>query len=559
MGASPTSAAPVRADRPPARGLRPAPARRRVPLEAVAAAVAGVVAVVWAVWQPPVRDLAAQLFRVDQQRDVGFHVVNTFWYGGHHTLNYSALFEPIAATLGVGATGVLAAMATAACSAALLRRWAGAAAWPGALWLAVATTTSLFTGRLAFALGAAFATAACLAAQRRRTVPTVVLGVLTGATSGVAAALTALAGLAAILGAREAAARRAAVPLAVAPACTVVALALAFPVEGDAPFSTRQLAACVAAGLAVWLAATPADRVVRTGALLYVAAGLLAFAVPTPVGGTVERLGGLVGGPLVLTLLLRRRRDGTLPAWLRRPAGVVAVAAGLLVAAGWQWDATRIDVRDALGPGEPSTRASFYAPLLRELDRRSTAPARVEIPFTAMHHEARWVARRVPIARGWLRQLDRARNPLFYDGPLTSARYERWLRASGIAWVALPDTPLDHSAVEEARIVRTRPPYLREVWRSPRWRLFSVAGSPGLASGPGRVAEVAADRVVVDARRPGRVVLRFRHTRLWEVTAGDACVGPAPGGWTALDVRRAGRVVVQARAGAPARGRCAPG
>ena len=48
--------------------------------------------------------------------------------------------------------------------------------------------------------------------------------------------------------------------------------------------------------------------------------------------------------------------------------------------------------------------------------RAAAGPFRVEIPFTANHWEARWVAPAVPLARGWERQLDGKRNPLFYDG-----------------------------------------------------------------------------------------------------------------------------------------------
>ena len=41
--------------------------------------------------------------------------------------------------------------------------------------------------------------------------------------------------------------------------------------------------------------------------------------------------------------------------------------------------------------------------------------------------EAAFVAPVVPIARGWSRQVDTARNPLFYDGPLDADEYEQWL------------------------------------------------------------------------------------------------------------------------------------
>ena len=100
----------------------------------------------------------------------------------------------------------------------------------------------------------------------------------------------------------------------------------------------------------------------------------------------------------------------------------------------------------------------------------------MEIPFTDNHWESRWVAPRVPLARGWERQLDRQRNALFYDGrPLTAARYRRWLDDNAVRFVALPDAPIDYSAAREAGSCARARPYLREVWRDAHWRVFAVA------------------------------------------------------------------------------------
>jgi hypothetical protein len=401
-----------------------------------------------------------------------------------------------------------------------------------------------------FALGMAFGVGACLAAQRGRPTLAAVLGIATGATSAVAAAFVALAGVALAVGGGGARQRRHGAVLAVAPAATVLAISSAFPVEGDAHFGPVTLAASIAGGVSVWAAAARTDRVLRAGALLYVAGCGLAFLVPTPLGGTVGRLAALVTGPLVITLLLARRRAGTLPTPLTRPPGRAALALGLVLALGWQWGAVRRDVHDALAPAyAPSTREAFYAPVVEEIERRSRGPTRVEIPFTATHYEALWVARRVSIARGWLRQLDRAHNPLFYDGRLTTARYGRWLRENGISWVALPNAPLDDSARQEVRVIRARPPYLQEVWRSPDWRLFRVPSSHGLFSGPGRLVRLGDDGLVLDAHRPGRLLIRVRWSRYWHVASGEACVAPVRGRWTAVQAARPGRIRITTQFG----------
>jgi len=155
----------------------------------------------------------------------------------------------------------------------------------------------------------------------------------------------------------------------------------------------------------------------------------------------------------------------------------------------------------------------------------------------------------MPIARGWLRQFDRAYNPLFYDGRLTAARYGRWLRENGVSWVALPAAPLDDSARQEVRVIRARPPYLQEVWRSRDWRLFRVRSSPGLLTGPGRLVRVDDDGLVLDAHRAARLVLRVRYSRYWHIASGAACVSPARGGWTAVHAARSGRISITAQFG----------
>jgi hypothetical protein len=521
-------------------------------MELTVSAVAGAIAVAWALWMPPVRDLAAQTFRVEQYEALGPQIWNNLWYGGHDTPGYSVLFPPLAALLGIGTTGVLAAMSAAACFAALAHHHAGAAAWPGALWFAAATATNLFTGRVVFATGLALGLGACLAAQRGRLVLTGALGALAAATSPVAGVFVALAGIALVVASTSGRARRLGVELAAAPAITVAAIALFFPVEGTAEFGAVSLAGAATGALAVWAAAPAGDRILRMGAVLYIAGCALTFALPTPLGGTSGRLAAMLTGPLVLTLLLARRRAGALPAAAGRPAVLVAAAVGLAVAAGWQWGSTRLDVHDAVAH-ERTTRAAYFAPLVGEIRRRSAGPVRVEIPFTRMHYEALWVAGDVPLARGWLRQLDRAHNPLFYDGRLTAARYERWLRHNGVSWVALSAGPLDRSARDEARVIRSGSSYLRQVWQSPDWRLFTVLGSPGLATGPARLERIEGDGLDLSARRRGRVLVRVRHTPYWRVTAGAACIGRAPDGWTEVRAARPGRIAIRARLGPLAR------
>jgi hypothetical protein len=196
--------------------------------------------------------------------------------------------------------------------------------------------------------------------------------------------------------------------------------------------------------------------------------------------------------------------------------------------------------------GDPSTRAAYHAPLVRFLAGRPGS-FRVEIPFTANHWEAAYVAPRIPLARGWERQLDRRYGALFYDGSLDAARYRAWLDEHAVAYVALPDAELDASARDEARLIERGLPYLRPVWHDAHWRVFAVRRPASLVEGAATTIDLGPDGFAIDARRRGIALVRVHHSRWWTVTRGHACVERAPGDMTRLRVLAAGTIRVQAR------------
>ncbi|MCA1689000.1 MAG: hypothetical protein LC720_00660 [Actinobacteria bacterium] len=149
------------------------------------------------------------------------------------------------------------------------------------------------------------------------------------------------------------------------------------------------------------------------------------------------------------------------------------------------------------------------------------------------------------LARGWERQLDIADNGLFYVPDLTAGAYAAWLRATGVAYVALPDAPLDYSARAEAGLIRSGLPFLRLVGRLRHWRVYAVSAPRRLASPPARLTALGPDRFTMAFARPGTSVVRLRFSDYW--TAPGACVGRAPGGFTAVRSERPGRVSVTAR------------
>ena len=102
-------------------------------------------------------------------------------------------------------------------------------------------------------------------------------------------------------------------------------------------------------------------------------------------------------------------------------------------------------------------------------------------------------------------------------------------------FVALPDVALDYAAKAEARLVRAGVPGLRPVWHSAHWRVYAVAGAPGLVSGPARLlSSGGAD--VTRSRRPraGVVVVRERYVDGLARRARRRGGQRAPGGWLRL-------------------------
>ena len=113
---------------------------------------------------------------------------------------------------------------------------------------------------------------------------------------------------------------------------------------------------------------------------------------------------------------------------------------------------------------------------------------------------------RVMLARGWERQLDVDRNGLFYGAPAAqdAAATARGCPTHAIAYVALPDAPLDYSGERRgAPRAQRGPHYLREVWRSRHWRLFEVRGAAPLAQPPSAVTRLSSDSFTLRAPDAG--------------------------------------------------------
>ena len=536
---------------------------------ALALAVSVPLALAYLLWQPPSGDLAAATYRANLFSRVGFTLWDNGWYGGHYLPGYSLLSPALGALLGEHLLLALSAVASAALFGLLVARAfdAGGARVAAAVF-ALGICVELLSGRVAYDLGLAIGLLALVALQRERVAVATGLAALTSIASPVAGAFLALAGLAVVLAARPRRARtharerarggvaaittqvrsgaaamtaraRGGAAITAAALAPIALLTVAFPEGGYEPFAPSVFWPGLAGVLAIALVLPRlrgelrpgTESALRWGAWLYAAALVGSYVLRTPVGSNAARLGELIATPLVAGAL-----------WQRHRLALALLAPVLLY---WQLETPLNDF--AALAGDPSVNASYYAPLLTELDGLAAgAPLRVEIPQTGAHWESVYVPRQgtVLLARGWERQLDTRYASLFYEPQLSPAAYRAWLAENAVAYVALPDVRLDYSATAEGALIKHGLPYLHEVWRAAHWRLFAVRGARALAQSPAVVSAIGSDSFTLRAPTPGRFEVRVRFTPYWALLSGAGCVSEAPGGWTLLQARAAGTIRV---------------
>ena len=261
---------------------------------------------------PRSEDLAAHLLRAKLFATEGFGIWNNWWYAGHNVPGYSVLFPPLGALLTPQVAGAIAIVPSAALFESMAHRRFGPDAWLGALWFGAATGTSLFTGRLTFAFGLLPALGTAFALQRRRTGMAVALAAITALASPVDGVFAALTGVAQAAGAyiqeRRLAAALPGIYVVIASALPVLALAVAFPEGGIEPFAFSALWPLILISAAFVLLLPRRDLALRAGAALYAIGCVLSFAIASPVGSNVARLGPLIAGPLAALLLWPRRK-----------------------------------------------------------------------------------------------------------------------------------------------------------------------------------------------------------------------------------------------------------
>src|SRR4051812_3495041 len=505
----------------------PAPERHsRVPARLAGVGVESwfvglVISVCCWLFAPKQSDLAAAAFRSDLFKDHGLLMYNAQWYGGHHLLGYSLLSPPLGAWLGPMLLGAVCTVVSVVLFERIVAlEFGGWAARAGALTFAVTAGASLLVGRIAFQLGMALGLLAVYLAQRNRWALACVAAALSALGSPLAGLFLALAATAWTLATRRWVRGALLVGCSLVPA---LVLQYAFREGGTFPYARISWLQAVATGVACLLALPRLEKPLRLGFLLFLGLTLFAYVVPSPLGGNVNRVGTIFAGPLLVCALWGYRN------WVMFAVAQLAFA----------W-AIQPVVRDLPDAGGPMTTPSYYAPLRAEL-ARLPGPLRLEIPPTRNHWEGVYIGEHFMIARGWERQLDQKYAHLFYGTVITPANYRHYLSHSAVQYVALSDAPSDFASKSEADLLRkSPPPYLEPIWSNAHWRLFRVRKAAPLLTGPGRLVSQTPDTFTVDARRPGRFVMRLRYSPYWALTKGHGCVATAKGGWTKVTLRRPG-------------------
>ncbi|MFD9358719.1 MFS transporter [Streptomyces sp. NPDC060031] len=481
---------------------------RRHPV-AVAAGLAAVLHVVWFFsFANSGGDLAAQ----DAWAEfVGRHpdsAYNLAWYGGMHPVSYSVVSPYVMHMIGVRTTMMIAGTVSAGLLALILTRCRGAVREP--LWPALAGVYGLLcnalSGRVTFGLGVMFALGAVAAVfcwprrwAERRWAKAAVAAPLAGlatASSPVAGLFLGVVAAALFLSGR----RPGAYALGVAPAVVVGLSSWLFPFSGTQPIKLGSASLPFMFALAALFLVPKGWKTVRIASGVYALGVALTWAIDSQVGSNVTRLAMLFGGAVLLAAL---------PYSVPRSRHWYAV---LLALAGVTTWITVNSITDIVRTTPLASWSRELAPLVDQLHKAGADRGRVEVVPASSHRESSAFPAYVNLARGWNRQADLERNPLFYDDTLTADSYRGWLERWAVHYVVLPADKPDSGGEDEAKLVREGLPYLQQVWGDANWQLFKVLDPTDLVAGPATVVRASADQLVIEVREAGRVLVRIPHS-----------------------------------------------
>ncbi|GAX53342.1 MFS transporter [Streptomyces olivochromogenes] len=481
---------------------------RRHPV-AFVTVVAGLLHVVWFfTFANSGGDLAAQ----DAWAEfVGRHpdsAYNLAWYGGMHPVSYSVVSPYLMSVLGVRTTMMIAGTISAGLlTMILIRSRAIRQPLTPAFAGVFALICNAISGRVTYGLGMVFGLAAaavvfCWPYRWRykrwaKALCAAPLAALATAASPVAGLFVGLVAAALFLQKR----RPGAYALGIAPTIVVALSAWLFPFSGTQPMSFGSASLpLISAGLV--FALVPKEwKTVRITAAVYGLAVLLVWLISSQIGSNITRLAMLLEGVVLLAAL-----PFTVPKSRKWYVTVLAFT-GFVGWIGFK------SVDDIIHTTPAASWARELAPLVNQLQVVGAEKGRVEVVPARSHREASALAPYVNLARGWNRQADMERNPLFYDDTLNSANYHEWLQRWAVHYVVLPKGEPDGDGGErERQLVQRGMPYLRQIWGDANWQLFSVTDPTPLADPPAVVDRAEQGELTIEVKKAGRVLIRIPYS-----------------------------------------------
>ncbi|MFH9655949.1 MFS transporter [Streptomyces anulatus] len=433
---------------------------------------------------------------------------NLAWYGGMHPVSYSVVSPYLMSLLGVRTTMMIVGTVSSALTALILVR-VPAVRNPLACSLAgvFAFLCNALSGRVTFGLGMMFAVGAVAAVfcwpyrwRYKRWAKAAVaapLAALATASSPVAGLFLGVVAAALFLHKR----RPGAYAIGLAPVAVVGLSAWLFPFSGTQPMSLGTLSLPFLFAVLVYVLVPRDWSTVRTAAAVYGIGTLLTYVIDSQIGSNITRMAMLFAGVALLAAL-----PYAVPR-SRRWYALVLAFVGLNFWIGFK------GVDDIVRTAPAASWNRELAPLINQLQQVEAERGRVEVVPASSHRESSALAPYVNLARGWNRQADMKRNPLFYDDTLDPVNYREWLDRWAVHYVVLPKDRPDNGAIQEAELVEQGQPYLREIWGDANWKLFRVLDPVPLADPPATVERAGADELTITVKSAGRVLIRIPYTR----------------------------------------------
>ncbi|MCF3124650.1 DUF2029 domain-containing protein [Streptomyces arenae] len=442
---------------------------------------------------------------------------NLAWYGGMHPVSYSVVSPYLMSVLGVRTTMMIAGTVSAALLTMILMRSRAVKQlrWPVAAGV-FALLCNAISGRVTYGLGQMFALMAVAAVfcwphrwRYKRWAKALVaapFAALATMGSPVAGLFVGLVAVALFLSKRY----PGAYALGVAPSIVVGLSAWLFPFSGTQPMSFGSASLPLVFAVVVYFVVPEQWKTVRITSAVYAAFVLGVWLISSQIGSNISRLGMCFAGVALLAAL---------PYAVPKSRKWYVIVVAFVGFTGWVGFKA---VDDIIHTTPQASWTRELAPLVNELQEVGAEKGRVEVVPARSHREASALAPYVQLARGWNRQADMERNPLFYDDTLNSANYHEWLQRWAVHYVVLPKgEPDGDGGKREAQLVEDGLPYLKQVWVDSNWQLYEVTDPKPLAEPNAVVERAEQGEMTIRVTKPGRVTIRIPYSPWLSIVDAD--------------------------------------